>query len=47
MKLQSYEAPRADAFVVSQETSILSGSVPQTVPFNGDGFQFGKKDGQW
>lgn len=45
MKLQSYEAPRADAFTVSQEASILSSSVPPT--YTGDGFHFNSKGGQW
>ena len=45
MNLQSYEAPRADAFTVSQETSILSSSVTPT--YQGDGFKFGTKTGTW
>lgn len=45
MNLQSYEAPRADAFTVSQETSILSSSVTPT--YQGGGFQFGSQNGKW
>ena len=46
MKLQSYEAPRADAFTVSQEASILSSSVVTTVsPYGEGGFQFGRQTG--
>lgn len=45
---QGYEAPRAEAYKMTQEAGILSSSVPTPVPtFQGDGFHFGSQNGKW
>lgn len=44
---QGYEAPRAEAYTMTQEAGILSSSVP-TTPVTGNGFQFQNQgEGKW